>query len=349
MPVNTQNKKTLTIAIPSFNSQETLEACLSSFIAYVEDSRLQVIVVDDGSSDATADIARIYCDKYPEIFCLVQKSNGGHGSAINVALSLATGKYFKVVDSDDAVDSKNLITLLDFLEHSDIDAVINSFLTIDCKTQKRTFFCVNCKLCNKNITLNELLSVYDQIGACCAIHGLTYKTTLLLDINLKLTEGVFYEDNEFVILPFLQVKTIMLLPFVIYHYTVGQTGQSIAVHNQVERIHHKEKVIYRLFNEIRISPNINFAQREYIRRRMLALLAGYLVTAFLMDKNKSKGTQDASRLKGYLIEYEPDIWKALSKKFYLLRLLGAIYFPVWLYQLMVNQLFLRKLFRKFLK
>ena len=94
--------KILSIAIPSYNSQNYMRKCIESLLPGGED--VEIIIVDDGSKDDTAKIADEYAAKYPTIVKAVHQENGGHGEAVNAGLRNATGLYFKVVDSDDWVD-----------------------------------------------------------------------------------------------------------------------------------------------------------------------------------------------------------------------------------------------------
>lgn len=91
--------KYLTITVPCFNSEKYLKRCLDSLIICGTD--VEIIVVDDGSTDQTGEIAELYAKWFPEIVTVVHKENGGHGSGVNTGLKLAKGRYFKVVDSDD--------------------------------------------------------------------------------------------------------------------------------------------------------------------------------------------------------------------------------------------------------
>ena len=102
--------KYLTITVPCYNSQDYMERCIQSLLEGGND--VEIIIVDDGSADRTPDIADYYEKKYPEIVRVVHKENGGHGSGVNKGLELATGKYFKVVDSDDWLDRDAYLMLL---------------------------------------------------------------------------------------------------------------------------------------------------------------------------------------------------------------------------------------------
>ena len=84
-------EKILTITIPSYNVEAYLEECLESFVNSEVMEEIEVLVVNDGSSDSTAEIAQRYADKYPETFRLINKENGGHGSTINTGIKEAKG------------------------------------------------------------------------------------------------------------------------------------------------------------------------------------------------------------------------------------------------------------------
>ena len=118
--------KLLSIVVPSYNSQDYLEACLDSLVKGGE--RVEVLVVDDGSTDRTGEIADAYQEKYPTIVRAIHQPNGGHGAGINQGLALATGKYFKSVDSDDTL-SGDLTAFLDTLERCDGFGGVDLFLT----------------------------------------------------------------------------------------------------------------------------------------------------------------------------------------------------------------------------
>lgn len=93
--------KLLSFAIPCYNSEAYMKNCIESLLPGGED--VEILIVDDGSKDGTAQIADEYQEKYPTIVKAIHKENGGHGSAVNAGIENATGLYFKVVDSDDWV------------------------------------------------------------------------------------------------------------------------------------------------------------------------------------------------------------------------------------------------------
>ena len=105
--------KILSVAIPCYNSQEYMGNAIESLLEAGED--IDIIIVDDGSSDDTALIADKYAEKYPGIIRAIHKENGGHGSAVNTGIENAEGLYFKVLDSDDRLDPEVLSEVMDTL------------------------------------------------------------------------------------------------------------------------------------------------------------------------------------------------------------------------------------------
>ena len=101
----------LTIIVPLYNHGKDLPKCLDSLILAI-DNKMEIIIVDDGSTDSTGKIADNYAKKYKSIVKVIHQENGGHGEGINQGLKVATGKYFKVIDSDDWADEKAYKTLL---------------------------------------------------------------------------------------------------------------------------------------------------------------------------------------------------------------------------------------------
>ena len=106
--------KLLTITIPCYNSQDYMEKSICS--ALTGGDRVEIIIVDDGSSDNTLQIAKKYEEKFPNIVRVIHQENGGHGEAVNTGIKNATGLYFKVVDSDDCLGRKALEKVLNLLE-----------------------------------------------------------------------------------------------------------------------------------------------------------------------------------------------------------------------------------------
>ena len=115
--------KILTVAIPCYNSAEYMRNCIESLLPGGEE--VEIIIVDDGSQkDNTLEIAREYEAKYPNICRAIHQENGGHGEAVNTGLKNANGVFFKVVDSDDWVESDMYPRMVALADAEDADVIV---------------------------------------------------------------------------------------------------------------------------------------------------------------------------------------------------------------------------------
>ena len=108
--------KILSVIIPCYNSEGYMSKCIDSVLTGGED--VEIVIIDDGSTDRTAEIADDYVSRYPSIVKVIHKENGGHGSGINYGIKAATGWFFKVVDSDDRLDEEGLKKVIAVLKKS---------------------------------------------------------------------------------------------------------------------------------------------------------------------------------------------------------------------------------------
>ena len=110
--------KTLSLIVPSYNMEAYLPICLESLIIddSVQFSKLEVIVVNDGSRDETSTIAHDFALRYPSVFKVIDKPNGNYGSCINAALPKTTGRFVKILDADDSFDRSRFLQLMRFLD-----------------------------------------------------------------------------------------------------------------------------------------------------------------------------------------------------------------------------------------
>ena len=182
-------KKLLSVTVPCYNSQEYMSNCVESLLKGGD--RVEIIIIDDGSKDATGAIADEYAAKYPTIVKVVHQENGGHGEGINSGLKNATGTFFKVVDSDDTV-SDDFPRFLDALEGaaSDADLVVTNYVYTysDGVTKDNT---IN----YKNVFDAEKILGWDEtrkfkIKQCLTIHSCTFKTQLMKDSGMVLPKKI---------------------------------------------------------------------------------------------------------------------------------------------------------------
>ena len=216
--------KLLTVVIPAYNIEKYEEQCLSSFVKPKALPEIEVLVVNDGSSDRTVEIAEKYVQKYPDIFRVINTENGGHGSTINRGIEEARGTYFKVVDGDDWVDGAAFGKLVRFLHTAKSDFIVNRYYWVHNQTgEKKLEF----ESPFPGVSYGREYAFSEVSGKTfLKMHALTIKTELLRKIP-KIDEHCFYVDMEYVLFPIPYVRTVTFLEEVVYQYRIGLAGQSM--------------------------------------------------------------------------------------------------------------------------
>ena len=191
----------LSVIIPSYNSAHFLDKCISSILAPEVLSKIEVIVVNDGSSDGTAAAVEKYCLQYPDTVRLINQENKGHGGALNTGCAAATGKYLKVIDADDWVFTESLPTFLSALEGCESDVVLTHHHTIDISTGEIKNWRSYPQAFGKAYTFETIMSDWRSFDRSLTFHGITYRTEFYHRLGQPLLEHVFYEDHEYATYP----------------------------------------------------------------------------------------------------------------------------------------------------
>ncbi|WP_062310714.1 glycosyltransferase family 2 protein [Demequina rhizosphaerae] len=246
---------TLTVVVPAYNAEGWLERCVDSLLVGASD--VEILIVDDGSTDGTAALADRYEADHPGVVRAIHKANGGHGSTINVGIDVARGRYLKVVDADDWVDADALRALLDtlrgFLADGDpIDLVLSNFVYE--KVGRRYKRAVR----YRNVLPQGRTFGWDEVGRFrtgqyLMMHSLVYRTELLRESGLRLPEHTFYVDNLYVYQPLLHVESMYYLDVDLYRYYIGRPDQSVNEAVMIRRIDQQLKV-NRLLMDVEVSP-----------------------------------------------------------------------------------------------
>lgn len=240
--------KLLTFTVPCFNSEGYLPKCVESLLAGGDD--VEIILVDDGSTDGTAAMADEYEKKYPSMVKAVHKENGGHGSAVNTGLEHATGLFFKVVDSDDWVKESAYRQILETLRElaggeQALDMLISNFVYEKEGEKKNKVMRYRHALPeNRIFTWNEVRHFHK--GQYILMHSVIFRTKLLRDCGLTLPEHTFYVDNLFVFEPLPFVRNMYYMDVNFYRYYIGREGQSVNETVMISRIDQQIRVNKRM-------------------------------------------------------------------------------------------------------
>lgn len=229
--------KLLTIAIPAYNMEAYLEQCLESVVVERYLSRLEVLVVNDGSQDATEEIALRFQNRYPDTFRVITKENGGWGSAVNRAIQEATGLYFRDLDSDDWFDKQGFESYLQKLEKTDVDLVLSR--AAEHSVEDGVLSPIPFPEAVPAVAPLDFAGVWQTYKSVFFMSTVTYRTQLLQKNGIQL-DTCYYTDIELVCLPMPWVKTVCILDNLVYIARVGRAGQSTSrqmLARHVEDIH----------------------------------------------------------------------------------------------------------------
>lgn len=258
--------KLLSIAIPCYNSENYMRKCIESLL--VGEEEVEIIIVNDGSSDGTAAIADEYQEKYPTIVKAVHQENGGHGEAVNTGLKNSTGVYFKVVDSDDWVNEEAYIQILKTLKElisgsQTIDMLISNFVYEKQGAKHKKVMSYKTAF-----PQNEIFT-WDKIkflmkGQYILMHSVIYRTKLLIDCGLKLPKHTFYVDNIFVYQPLPYVKNMYYLNVNFYRYFIGREDQSVNEAVMIKRVDQQIRVTKIMIDSFDMKKITNKKLKKYM-------------------------------------------------------------------------------------
>lgn len=220
-------EKQITIIIPTYNMEKYIGRCLDSLLI-PELDKVEVLVVNDGSTDRSSEIAHSYAYRYPGSIRVIDKPNGNYGSCINAALPQATGRYVRILDADDVFDSEAFSKFTKGLSNINTDLIITEYQEYEADGSigyVRPYFDVEPKY-GVPIKMNdsEIMSGEHFIK----MHRISYKTSILREIGYRQTEGVSYTDTEWAIIPLYHCKDFICLDIVVYHYFLGREGQTVS-------------------------------------------------------------------------------------------------------------------------
>lgn len=265
--------KLLTIAIPSYNSENYLSKCIESLLPGGED--VEILVVNDGSKDNTSAIGHEYEAKYPGIVKVIDKENGGHGSAVNAGVEHATGLFFKVVDSDDWVKKSAYLEILEKLKDfagSDVilDMLISNFVyEKEGAAKKKVMRYAHALPKDTVFTWNDVGHFFK--GQYILMHSVIYRTKLLRECGMKLPDHTFYVDNIFVYEPLPYVKNMYYMDVNFYRYYIGREDQSVNEKVMIGRVDQQLRV-----NKLMIDYTVRNRKIIFVNKRLKQYMLNYL-------------------------------------------------------------------------
>lgn len=303
--------KILSLIVPCYNSEEYMERCINSLM--LGGDRVEIIIVDDGSIDRTAEIADYYATFFPQQVKVIHQLNGGHGQAINTGLANVTGTYVKVVDSDDWLDANAYQQALQFLSETIDTQLIDMVISNYCyekegiKNKKimkySTFLPVG-----ETFTWGE---VRFPLGKYLLMHSVIYRTSLLKELALQLPQHTFYVDNLYVFQPLPLVKSMYYLDVNLYRYYIGREDQSVNEAVMISRIDQQLAVNKRLINYYSDLEIVDGHVIEYMRKYVEIITT--ISSILLIKEGSPESLAKKKELWLYIQETDNQLYRKLRR------------------------------------
>ena len=295
--------KYISFAIPCYNSQDYMAHAIESILPGGDE--VEIIIVNDGSKDKTSQIAHEYMDKYPDIIKVIDKENGGHGDAVNAGLANASGKYFKVVDSDDWVDEEALHKILMLMRHLEedneqIDMLISNYVYEKVGVTHKK--CIH----YRNVLPQDEVFRWDDIGhfrldQYILMHSVIYRTDMLKLSQMRLPKHTFYVDNIYVYYPLPHVRKIYYLDVDFYIYFIGREDQSVNEKVMIARVDQQIFVTKTMIDMYQLKKVTSKKLRQYMINYLAIMMT---VSSILLIRSKEKEN----------LEKKKELWLYLKKR-----------------------------------
>lgn len=274
---------------------------------------MEILIINDGSSDDTAKIADAYAAKYPGIIRAIHQENGGHGEAVNAGLRNATGLYYKVVDSDDWVNEESLQEVLAVLRK-----VVESGESLDMLVANYVYEKVGAK--RKKVMNYRSALPKDQIfgwddvkffktSQYILMHSVVYRTKLLKDCGLQLPKHTFYVDNIFVYQPLPSVKTLYYLDTNFYRYFIGREDQSVNEAVMIKRIDQQIRVTKQMIDTKNVMQIRNRKLRNYMIKYLSIMMT--VSSVLLIKSGTEENLEKKKELWQYLKSVNPRLYQRI--------------------------------------
>lgn len=220
-------KPLISVIVPVYNGEKYLSACLDS-ICNQTLQELEIIVVDDGSTDGSGRIADEYAAKDKRVQVIHQK-NGHLSIARNAGLSVVKGDFVSFIDADDWIDKEMLNSMYTTLISNSLDLVITG-VRVEYPGENRFYYqrtetYLEAKTREKIKRLYFRLKELSLFNYAC---NKLYRVSFLQAYNLSFTVEPPYEDESFNMEVFMRASSIGVLPETPYHYMRYENGSIVA-------------------------------------------------------------------------------------------------------------------------
>lgn len=309
----------LTVAVPTYNMERYLSQNLQSLLA-VKTDLIQVLILDNSSTDTSAQIADEFACAHPRRFTAIHKENHGYGSSVNWAVKHAHGRYLRIVDADDWVEPAELDALLQELETCVADLVLCDYTMVDDRTNVSTRVCTQ----PQGIAPGVPFRLRDIQGSFPKMHATVFRTDLLRENGIALLEDTFYVDEQLMLLACMHADTFVYYNHNIYCYRLGHASQSVNVQNMGKRYADRERELKSCLTSYKNWAAIH-GPSEPCLQQLAQHVGNHFTTLLLYIVPPSRGRALADEWLAFLREQWPELAHATAGKRRILALMNRLH------------------------
>ena len=306
--------KLLSAIIPCYNSASYMDHAIETLLSGGEE--IEIIIVNDGSTDDTKKIAEEFAKTHPNIIRVVNQENGGHGEAVNTGLANATGLYFKVVDSDDWVNEKALCQVMEVLkgliaDGKSPDLFLANYVYEKVEAKKKKVINYNWALPKDQIFTWDDIMHFKQ-SQNILMHSTIYRTKLLKSCGIHLPKHTFYVDNIFVYQPLPYVKTLYYMDVNLYRYFIGREDQSVNEQVMIRRIDQQLKITKIMIESYDLMQIKSVKLRNYMIKYLSMMMT--VSSVYLIKEGSEESLVKKQDLWDYLKNYDKKLYKKIRSQ-----------------------------------
>ena len=208
----------VSVIVPVYNNEEYLDKCLSSLCNQTLED-IEIICVNDGSSDSSADILNDFKQKDDRIIVISQE-NQGAGASRNNGIDAANGEYISFVDADDWLEKDSLKKLYDNATHNDSDLVLFNSVErkADDETKERIYIPIDGTVDYDDFVFDYNYSKRLVMNAMFVVWSKLYRTSFIKENDIRFDTYKIFNDVQFHVESMLLSKRMSYVPDILYNY-----------------------------------------------------------------------------------------------------------------------------------
>lgn len=327
----------LSIIVPVYNVADYLAKCLDSLLAQdLPKNEYEIIVVNDGSTDNSCEIAQNYANRYANVTLITQENQGLSG-ARNTGIKHAKGDYIQFVDSDDYLEENVLGGLMKQVVKDNLDVLRFKYQNVRINNESKEYEIFKPYKSDSFLFDDYSSSATDGTSflnerfgtACYAVMFIIRKT--ILD-NCIFKSGIYFEDTEWTPRMIIKAERIASSDTIVYNYLMREGSITKAVNKDKQRKVLNDKILLLLSMKEQYSQNTNAIWYLSMIARTVLSTIGYIATNFYDEH--SAYLNKIKELKVYPLSYTQST-PSVKRKLQLINISPSLY--CWLMHIKRNR------------